>query len=469
MSIPNWLKDAVFYQIFPDRFANGNPANDPPNAQLWGSAPTLWGFQGGDLEGIRQHLDYLIDLGINALYLTPIFMASSNHRYNTYDYFRIDPKLGDLDVFRQLLDSLHQQGMHLILDGVFNHCGRGFFAFNDLIENQEHSPYRDWFHVKQFPLRPYDGGDAHNYVGWWRMKSLPKFNTKNPQVREYLLNVAKYWTELGIDGWRLDVPNEINDDSFWAAFRETVRSINPQAYLLGEIWEVAPRWIGPDHFDGLMNYPLREALIAFIGEGILSATAFSQRLDQLLNAYPRENIYAQYLLLGSHDIPRIRTLLKGDDRKLRLLQLLQFTFPGIPAIYYGDEIGLEGGKDPDCRRAFPWAEGSWDKENRRCLSRLIKLRKTIPELRDGWLDIIHADDETGTLGMLRGKGEQAVLMVLNASDTKCDLRFPVEKTGWSSTCLAKNLLDDQIFRIEEGHLTLPLAPWSGVLLQPLPA
>ncbi len=269
MTIPHWIQDAVFYQIFPDRFANGDFSNDPPNIQPWGSPPTQWGFQGGDLRGIIQKLDYLLDLGINAIYLNPIFLSNSNHRYNTVDYFQIDPRLGDMKDFRSFLRVAHDQGIRVVLDGVFNHCGRGFFAFLDLMENGEHSSYRDWFHVKRFPLEAFSEGKSEAYLGWWGHKSLPKFNTDNSRVRQYLLKVARYWIEEGVDGWRLDVPNEIDDDKFWAEFRQEVKSINPDAYLLGEIWTADRRWVGMNHFDGLMNYPIRDALFELLNGGSL--------------------------------------------------------------------------------------------------------------------------------------------------------------------------------------------------------
>ncbi|MBE3039824.1 MAG: alpha-amylase, partial [Chloroflexi bacterium] len=177
MPPPYWVQDAIFYQIFPDRFANGDPTNDPPNLQKWGSAPTTWGFQGGDLRGIIQHFDYLLDLGITAIYLNPIFAATSTHRYNTSDYYQIDPKLGTLADFRALLDTAHRNDVRLVLDGVFNHVGRGFFAFVDVLENGENSPYKGWFHIKGFPLDAYDGSQPENYLGWWDHKALPKLNT----------------------------------------------------------------------------------------------------------------------------------------------------------------------------------------------------------------------------------------------------------------------------------------------------
>ena len=189
--------------------------------------PRIHGFHGGDLRGILQHMDYLLDLGINAIYLNPIFLSPSTHRYNTVDYYQIDPKLGTLADFKQLLDAAHGNGMRVILDGVFNHTGRGFFAFSDILENQEHSAYKDWYTINHFPVDAYSPGDATDYLGWWKFKSLPKLNTHNPHVRKYIMDVARYWIEQGADGWRLDVPNEINDDGFWAEFRQVVKGSQP--------------------------------------------------------------------------------------------------------------------------------------------------------------------------------------------------------------------------------------------------
>ncbi|RLD04913.1 MAG: alpha-amylase, partial [Chloroflexi bacterium] len=358
MTVPYWVQDAIFYQIFPDRFANSDPDNDPPNVAKWGSKPTLHNFMGGDLRGILQKLDYLLDLGVNALYLNPVFLSPSNHRYNTSDYYKIDPKLGKRKDFDALLDAAHTNGMRVIIDGVFNHCSRGFFAFNDLLENGEHSAYRDWFHINDFPLNAYTQGDAKNYAAWWNFKSLPKFNTENPVVRDYIYDIARYWMEAGADGWRLDVPNEIDSDAFWAGFRKIVKSANPDAYILGEIWEVDPRWVDENHCDGLMHYPVRDALIETLNSQI-NAAQFGDKVESLFDAYPQENVRAMYIPLGSHDTKRIHRKLGGDLDKIKLSFLFQFAYPGAPAIYYGDEIGLDGDKDPDCRRAFPWDKKDW--------------------------------------------------------------------------------------------------------------
>ena len=181
MTVPAWVQDAIFYQIFPDRFANGDSSNDPVNVLPWDAPPTLWKFHGGDLQGVIQKFDYLMDLGITAIYLNPIFHATSVHRYNTTDYYKVDPKLGTFEDFRTLIDLAHQNGVRVVLDGVFNHCGRGFFAFNDVLENTENSPYLDWFHIKRLPMDAYSPGKAKDYLAWWSYKSLPKFNTDHPQ------------------------------------------------------------------------------------------------------------------------------------------------------------------------------------------------------------------------------------------------------------------------------------------------
>ena len=464
MTVPDWVPDAVFYHIFPDRFANGDPGNDPPNVQAWGAKPTIHGFQGGDLRGVMQRFDYLLELGINAIYFNPIFQSTSTHRYNTTDYYKIDPKLGTEQDFLELLDLAHRQGVRVILDGVFNHCGRGFFAFNDLIENEAHSPYKDWFHVRRFPLDAFGDGKAEAYLGWWGFKSLPKFNTNNPQVRRYLLDVGRHWIEKGADGWRLDVPNEIDDDSFWAEFRERVKSANSDAYLVGEIWDIDPRWISPGHFDGLMNYPVRKALLGWIAEGSLSTAEFAGQITAVLQAYPRPNLLSHYVPLGSHDTERVRTLCGGDVRRVRLMALFQFCFPGAPAIYYGDEIGLEGKKDPDSRRAFPWDETRWDRDLRGHYQRLIALRRAQPVLRCGDYQPLLAENSTHLLAFARRSEDAAAVVVLNASDSTRRASVQVSSLGWADGVTVTNLLDGRPHTLAGGRLRLQLPPYEGALL-----
>jgi len=464
MSLPAWVPDAVFYQIFPDRFANGDPSNDPTNALPWDATPTTWGFHGGDLRGIIQRFDYLQDLGINAIYLNPIFQATSNHRYNTTDYYRIDPKLGDMRDFRALVELAHRNGVHLLLDGVFNHCGRGFFAFNDLLENGAHSPYRDWFHVRRFPLQAYEGAKAENYLAWWNMPGLPKFNTANPQVREFLLGVARFWIEQGADGWRLDVPNEIDDDSFWHEFRHTVRQANPDAYLVGEIWSADPRWVGEGHFDGLMNYPLRDHLLAFLAKREIKPTEFGRRVDSLLKTYPEAHAFTQLNTLGSHDTERILTLCGGDQAKVRLAYSFLFCFPGAPAIYYGDEVGMQGGKDPDCRRAFPWSQDAWDLRLRGHVQKLTAIRTRLPELRRGDFQWLALDDDSSVCAFVRSLGPERAMVLLNCSASPRVARVSVGELGWPD---GKSLWDAMTCRptqVAGAEVRLDLQPLDGAIL-----
>jgi len=464
MTVPDWVKDSVFYQIFPDRFANGDRSNDPPNVQPWGARPTTDGFQGGDLRGVIRRFDYLLDLGVSALYFTPIFQATSNHRYNTTDYYRIDPRLGRREDFDELLEIAHRNGVRVILDAVLNHSGRGFFAFQDLLENQAHSPYRDWYHVRRFPLDAYGEGEAENYAAWWGFRSLPKFNTGNPQVREFLLGVGKYWIEAGADGWRLDVPNEIDDDSFWAEFRERVKSANPQAYLVGEIWDVNPRWVGPRHFDGLMNYPLRSALLEWVAEAKRATTDLATGIESLLTAYPSEHVFASYLPLGSHDTARVRTLCGGEARKVRLMALIQFGLPGAPAVFYGDEVGLEGGKDPDSRRAFPWNEAEWEPGLRDHYLRLIGLRRKLEPLRRGEYLRLLADDAAGVYAFARKTAAQAAIVVANASGSTRLVELPVSAVGWAEGTPTQDELHGTPRTVTAGAVRLRLPPFEGTII-----
>lgn len=466
MPVPPWVSDAIFYQIFPDRFANGDPANDPPGAQPWGSPPTIWDFQGGDLAGVRDRLDYLADLGVNALYLNPIFEAASNHRYNTTDYYRIDPHLGGDETFAALLDETHRRGFRLILDGVFNHCGRGFFAFYDLMERESHSAYRDWYHVRRFPLEAYGPGEAENYRGWWDMKSLPKFNTSNPEVRRYLFGVARHWIERGVDGWRLDVPNEIDDDSFWAEFRQVVKTANPEAYLFGEIWAPDPRWVGETHFDGLMLYAIRDLLLDLLARKVSTPTQFLESLAKVTRVFPDGYRESHYLPLGSHDTERILTLCDKDARKVRLAALVGFTFPGAPAVYYGDEIGLQGGKDPDSRRAFPWDERRWDHALRDFFKALIRTRRNAPQLRRGEIIPLRSDDAVGVCAYGRRWQDRTAAVAFNASETAHRVEIPLASLGWRDGLEVVDPLGGGRFGVQNGRIVVSLAAFEGILLLP---
>lgn len=444
MSVPMWVRDAIFYQIFPDRFANGDPQNDLPKLAPWDAEPTSYGFHGGDLKGIIDNIGYLSDLGINAIYLNPIFLSPSNHRYNITDYYRIDPKLGTMQDFRDLMDRIHQSGMKIILDGVFNHCGRGFFAFNDVIENQEYSQYSDWFHIKKFPIDAYSPGKAKDYLAWWDFKSLPKFNTANQRVRNYIMKAAVYWVEQGADGWRLDVPNEIADDSFWEEFRTRIKAVNPDAYLVGEIWVLDNHWVGEKAFDGLMNYPARDLMIGLIN-GKIPEEEFTPQMDEILNSYPFENLISMYVPLGSHDTERIMTVMDNDLEKVKLAYLFQFAFPGSPAIYYGDEIGMPGGKDPLNRKAFNWDRNTWKLEIQSWVKNLIQLRKKYGALRKGRFQALQIKNNQNCYAFLRTMENEHVVCVLNPNPDTRDIQIDITPLGThegrvGTSCFSQNHL-----------------------------
>ena len=477
---PEWVKDAVFYQVFPDRFARSGRVEAPGPLEDWDSPPTLHGFKGGDLYGIVDRLDELADLGITAIYLTPIFSSASNHRYHTYDYFEVDPLLGGEAALRELLDAAHARGMRVILDGVFNHASRGFWAFNHILECGIASPYIDWFRVDREalaqgrPLRAYPdesmrhaaGGDGGpdgfgaetsfslGYQAWWNMPALPKLNTDNPQVREYLMRVAEHWIRFGADGWRLDVAAEIDDDEFWREFRSRVKALNPDAYIVAEVWNEDHRWLQGDQFDAYMNYPLAFAILSFAAAGHRDQGAidahidvragirwedgqgFLNRVEHQLRTYDPAIVAVQMNLLGSHDMARILTICDGDKAAVRLATLAQMTLPGAPCIYYGDELGMAGGHDPGCRGAFPVDVAGGDRELRAFVAGVVDLRHREAALRRGWFARAGADGMAAAY--VRADAEDTFVVGLNAG----------EEVAW---------LEVQVPGLEAGELA-PVAP-----------
>lgn len=428
---PSWVKDAVFYQIFPDRFAKSDRLEKPSNLQEWGSSPTRYGFMGGDLIGIAERLGYLTELGVNALYLNPIFVSGANHRYHTDDYYTVDPLLGGNAALDELIERAHAAGVRIVLDGVFNHVGRGFHQFHSIVENDGESPYLDWFTIEDLPLNPYGKGPA-NYVAWWNLKPLPRLNTDNPVVREYIMQVAEHWLRRGIDGWRLDVPEEITADGFWEEFRQRVRAVNPEAYIVGEIWDDSSEYIvGGTRFDATMNYLLAVDIVSFAaGKHInrkqlshnrvykrtkpLDAAGYAKRIKKTLQRYPMVTQQANLNLLESHDTPRLINTATGDGASLVLSTLLTMTFPGAPCVFYGSEVGVAGSFDPECRRAFPWNESEWDKEMLDAHRQLISLRHDHPALRGPNYQTVSADGHLYVFS--RWKSNERLVVAVNAGN-----------------------------------------------------
>ncbi len=476
---PEWVKDAIFYQIFPDRFARSDAIPKPRNLEPWDSPPTEYGFKGGDLLGLVEHLDYLQDLGITAIYLNPIFQSAANHRYHTHDYYRVDPLLGGDAAFRTLLDEAHRRSMRIVLDGVFNHASRGFFQFNHILENGAASPYLDWFIVNGWPLYAYDSQRKPNYAAWWGLRALPEFNTDSPAVREFLLGVACHWIEQGVDGWRLDVPGEIKDDSFWREFRSRVKAANPEAYIVGEIWQDGRHWLQGDQFDAVMNYLFTKACLAFfIGRnlnrvlssgvgyspiGPVAAEGFASAIDDLLVMYLPQVTQVQLNVLGSHDTARFLSLARGDESALRMAMLFMMCYPGAPCIYYGDEVGMVGGKDPDCRRAFQWDERRWNTDLLAYIKRCITLRKAHPALRRGEYKSLFAHGQIHAFG--RRLDSETLLGVFNTGAEPWQLGVSVG--GYLENGAALNgVWEEGTATVQEGRLTgLAVPARTGIVLQ----
>lgn len=475
---PEWVRDAVFYQIFPDRFATSKQLRKPHNLEAWDAPPTSHGFKGGDLLGVLECLDYLVDLGINAIYFNPIFQSAANHRYHTYDYYNIDPLLGGNETFRALLDGAHARGIRVVLDGVFNHASRGFFQFHDVMENSGASPYLDWFNVHGLPLNAYQEDQPPNYDAWWNLHALPKFNTDNPDVREYLLGVAEHWVKFGIDGWRLDVPAEIKDDSFWQEFRRRVKAANPEAYIVGEIWHEAGHWLKGDQFDAVMNYLFTKlSMQFFIADEIdpelvkgsslwpvhnMWGLEFGQEIEALLKLYSPEVTHAQLNLLDSHDTARFLTAANGDESALRLATLFQMVYPGAPCIYYGDEVGMSGGKDPLSRGGFPWQQDRWNVGLRDFIKKAVALRHDHPALRRGLYSTLYGQGSLYAIG--RQTVGDTLVTIFNVGREPQVGNIPV--SGFlSDDAVLRDVWDGGQYAVGAGELTVHLAPRSALVLE----
>jgi len=431
----------------------------------WDAPPTYHGFKGGDLYGVMEKLDYLGDLGITAIYFNPVFASASNHRYHTYDYFNVDPLLGGNEALRLLLDEAHKRDIRVVLDGVFNHASRGFWQFHHVLENGADSPYVNWFYFDPERLRgnrrwgAYPAtGELHalkngegslkalGYQAWWDLPALPKLNTNTPAVREFLFEVAEHWIHFGIDGWRLDVPGEIDDDAFWQEFRRRVRAINPEAYIVGEVWHEAQRWLGGDQFDAVMNYLVTAAVLSFCGGAHIDmdvvnqagglkdrvhpemdANWFGNEIDRLTNLYSPEITRAQLNLFDSHDMPRFLTCVGEDVASLQLAILFMFTYPGAPCLYYGDEVGLTGKHDPDCRKGFPWNESRWNRELLDYTKAIIALRKEQAALRRGSYQRLFSDERV--FAFARNLGDKSFVIALNTGSMQKKVTIPIELLG----------------------------------------
>lgn len=468
---PSWVDEAVVYQIFPERFRNGDPGNDPEGTEPWDSdaEPTPFSFYGGDLAGIAEKLPYLHELGVNLIYMTPIFQSPTNHKYNVDDYYKIDPAFGTEEDLKRLVDAAHALGMKVMLDAVYNHSGDGFFAFRDVMEKGEASPYKDWFFVREYPVvqRP-----AANYATFGSEFRMPKLNTSNPEVRKYLLGAARYWIEeYGIDGWRLDVANEV-DHSFWRDLRREVKGLGAELLLVGEIMHHSSPWLRGDMFDGIMNYPLRDAMVDFFALQKINSRSFVSRFESNRMHYSDRANRCMFNLIGSHDTERFLTACSrsewgwGDKRekqRLRLALAFLFTYVGMPMIYNGDEVGMSGGNDPGCRKPMEWDEERQDRDLFAFCQRYIRLRKSHSALSKGEFRIWFADDAKNTFGYIRYYGAETLGVIVNGSPLAqtLELEAPAEIAVNS----VEGLLDGESFGIKAGKIVGEVPAYTACVIR----
>ncbi|MER2079197.1 glycoside hydrolase family 13 protein [Psychrobacillus psychrotolerans] len=411
---PQWVKDTVWYQIFPERFGNGNPSINPKNTKAWGSEPpAVNNFFGGDFAGVTAHLDHLTDIGVNGIYFTPVFEAASNHKYDTIDYMEIDPQFGDADALKELITQCHSRGIKVMLDAVFNHSGYYFPPFQDVLKNGESSLYKDWFHIHSFPVL---GGEKPNYGAFGFVDSMPKLNTANPEVKKYLLEVGTYWiNEFDIDGWRLDVANEV-DQPFWREFRKTVKEAKPDVYILGEIWHDSMPWLRGDQFDAVMNYPFKTNVLNLLAKNSINSKQFAENMSKVYYSYPKTVFDFTFNLVGSHDTARILTECNDNINITKQVFTILLTFMGTPCIYYGDEIGLTGGQDPGCRECMDWDENNHQLELKNHIQTLIALRTKEKLLaNEGSITFVHPTEANGIFGYKKHNATKTIIVLLNPS------------------------------------------------------
>lgn len=352
---PKWVEDTIWYQIFPERFCNGNSSINPPHCKEWKSKKVHFSdMYGGDLEGIIQKIDYIKNLGVSGIYLNPIFKSNTNHKYNTEDYEVIDPCFGDEQTFIRLVNEAHKRGIKIMIDAVFNHSGWEFDKWQDVVKNGENSRYKDWFMVNYFPIRKAGDSKDKNFYTFAFSKGMPKLNTNNKEVADYLIGLCKKWVaKWKIDAIRFDVGNEVSH-RFLRRLRDEVKELNPNVYLVGEIWHDSINWLMGDEYDAVMNYPLTEGIKRFFNEPQLTSHYLECHFNRMLSDYPEQICRVQMNMFDSHDTIRlINAVQKNHNRFYQIFSVL-FTLYGSPSIYYGTEIALEGGYDPDCRRCMPW-------------------------------------------------------------------------------------------------------------------
>ena len=429
--MPEWAAGKVVYQIFPSRYATSKQVPE----KLWYKTPIANDDNlQGNLRGVINSLPYLQKLGIDVVYMTPIFESDTCHKYDTKDYYKIDPSFGTKADLKELVDKAHEMGMHVILDAVFNHTSRDFFAFADILEKGADSAYLDWYFIEDLPPKM-EPGKKPNYKCFGYHGYMPKLNVRNPKVERYIIDVAKYWIqECGIDGWRMDVGDEISH-RFWKHFREELKAVKEDVLIIGEIWHYMGAFLEGDEWDTIMNYHFYNSVMDLLARESITATQFVEKLDFMRgNAHTR--VYpVLWNLIDSHDTPRFLHSCGENKRKQKLAAALQLLLPGMPMMYYGDEVALSGGADPDCRRGMLWKEELQDKEMFRWYQKLIEIRHTCGDMLSTPVIENHTEDASGVIVMRRGFAGKYTL-IFQTKDQPVELPEYVGK---------KNLLTGETF------------------------
>ena len=415
--LPSWAKNKVIYQIFPSRFATDKQVPD----EVWYQAPIdLDADLQGSLRGIIDRLDHLQELGVDILYMTPVFRSGSSHKYNTDDYYAIDPSFGTKEDLRELVQKAHSRGMYVILDGVFNHTSVNFFAFQDLKEKEERSKYMDWYYPRSFPLTA-RRGERPSYKTFSFVGGMPKLNLRNKEAADFAIDVASYWIrECDIDGWRLDVADEIHH-GFWKRFRQEIKAVKPDALVVGEVWHYAGDFLRGDEWDSVMNYPFCHAVRDLVARGTLRPSELLSDLGFLRGNLHRDVEGYLWNFIDTHDTARFLYSAGNDPRKQRLAAAFQLLLPGMPMICYGDEVGMTGCSDRDCRRGMLWDEARQDKDTLAWYQRLVRLRRQAPVLTEGTVVRQWAEDGEGLLFIERQLGDQRVTLVFHTEEGTASL------------------------------------------------
>ncbi|MEO8285715.1 MAG: alpha-amylase family glycosyl hydrolase [Chloroflexota bacterium] len=470
---PDWLKGGVVYQIFPDRFNNGDPTNDKPagsfiygaqtKGKQWGESPEGGNdFFGGDLKGVTAKLDYLKSLGVTAIYFNPIFASPSNHRYDTTDYKQIDPALGTLEDFKDLVAKAKERGMQIILDGVFNHSSSDSIYFdkfsrypdNGAYESQQ-SPYSDWYSFKEWPKK---------YTSWFNIDTLPAYS-ESDALKNFLFNapdsVVRQWTAEGIGGWRLDAAEQ-KSHSFWQNLRTVLKAQNPDAVIIGEFWQNSAPWLAGDQWDGTMSYRFRDAVLGWLANPIRPVETMAKKLASIIEDYPPQALATSMNLIDSHDTTRALTEAGNDKNMLRLLALMQFTWPGLPTVYYGDEAGLEGGKDPDDRRTYPW--GSEDTSLIEYYTMLGRVRRETTALQTGDYINLGYNNELDVYSYARKDSKSTAVVALNRSAVDQELELPMKDVASDGTTFTDQMTNGTPYTVLGGTLKVNVGARWGVLL-----